>query len=346
MREGFKELLEWSSTEYSILPWRRDRSLYTTLVSEVMLQQTTVGTVLGRYDDFLKSFPDLEALAQATEEEMRSAWQGLGYYRRAANLLKAARAFKENGFPEEEAELQNVPGIGPYTASAIVAIGHDKPALAVDGNLKRVLSRYFKISTPYEKGLDNDIRQLCQDKDFASLLKDLGPRKVNEALMDLGRVVCRVKNPLCLTCPLSSKCRAYQSASQEELPVRLKKAVKPILLKLIRFICIKENKLLLYKKEPGEWLEGQWELPTAILSCTDASLQQYPRYESLKPESSALKTQITKYKIENFPVPSCKKEILANIPFYKNRHIDFFDLSQLPLISTASEKILRREGII
>ena len=346
MLNDFQQLAEWSELEYSALPWRQNRTLYTTLVSEIMLQQTTVGTVLKRYQDFLDKFPTLEALAKATEEELRIAWQGLGYYRRAANLHKAAVELNKTSFPTCEESLKSIPGIGPYTASAILAIGHDKPALAVDGNLKRVLSRYFLIETPYEKGLDDDIRSLKDDKSFGKVLSSVGPRKINEALMDLGRTVCRVKNPLCLTCPLSNNCKALAEGKQEELPVRTKKAAKLIPLKLIRFICQEENQLLFYRKQKGEWLENQWELPTAIIECKDETLKQYPFFEAEIPDSKPLKTGITKYKIENFAVSSCKKEILENIPSYKTREMKFFDIDELPLISTASEKVLRKLKIL
>ncbi|MCM8525729.1 MAG: hypothetical protein NE327_04375 [Lentisphaeraceae bacterium] len=346
MLNDFQELANWSEQEYSALPWRQNRTLYTTLVSEIMLQQTTVGTVLKRYDDFLKIFPDIQKLASASEEELRTSWQGLGYYRRAANLLKASINLSQSGFPECEESLKEIPGIGSYTASAILAIGHDKPALAVDGNLKRVMSRYFLIDTPYEKGLDDDIRALLKNKEFHSILKNVGSRKINEALMDLGRTVCRVKNPLCLTCPLQKNCKALKKGTQEELPVRLKKATKLIPLKLSRYICIEDEKILLYKKVKGEWLENQWEVPTAIIKCDDDKLKQYPRFEIETPKIKPLKTGITKYKIENFPISSCKKEILENIPSYKSREMQFFDLKELPLISTATEKVLRKLRIL
>ena len=346
MHKDFQQLVEWSLNEYSALPWRQSRNLYTTLVSEIMLQQTTVGTVLNRYSDFLKTFPSLNELAGATEQQLRHAWQGLGYYRRAANLHKAAFSLNKEGFPESEEDLKNIPGIGPYTASAILAIGMDKPALAVDGNLKRVLSRYFLLETPYEKGLDDEIRALTTDKNFHSILIESGPRKINEALMDLGRTVCRVKNPLCLTCPLNKNCKSLKAGNQEELPVRLKKAQKLIPLKLVRFICKDGESILLYKKIKGEWLESQWELPTAIVECEDENLKQYPRFKVDFSTSKPVKTGITKYKIENFPISSCKKEIVENIPSYQNRELKFFKLNELPLLSTASVKVLRKLRVL
>jgi A/G-specific adenine glycosylase len=146
-------LIEWSKNEFSDLPWRKNRSLYRTLVSEIMLQQTTVGTVKNHYERFLKQFPTLSSLAEATEDELIVAWKGLGYYRRARNLKKIAETIHaefNDEFPQDIETLKTISGIGPYTASAIVGIGMDKRALAVDANLERVIARLFNIKT--EKG--------------------------------------------------------------------------------------------------------------------------------------------------------------------------------------------------
>ena len=347
MKSEFEELINWSKEEFYALPWRQNRTLYTTLVSEIMLQQTTVGTVLNHYSGFLKQFPDLTSLTEATEDEMRLAWKGLGYYRRAANLLKAANALKDSAFPEKEEDLQKIPGIGPYTASAIRAIGHNLPALAVDGNLKRVLSRFFSMKTPYEKGLDDEIRKKAVSKDFKEILTANGSRQVNEALMDLGRTICRAKNPLCLTCPLNKSCKAYKSGTQTEFPVRIKKDRAALTdLHLARYLCLEDNKILLYKKIKGEWLEGQWELPTSCIQCKEDNFKQYPQENKDLPKVKALKTGITRYKIQNYPVSSCKKEILENIPVYKKREMQFFPLDDLPHVSTASTKILKKMNLI
>jgi A/G-specific adenine glycosylase len=346
MHKDFQQLIDWSLDEYSSLPWRQNRTLYTTLVSEIMLQQTTVGTVLPKFSEFLKKFPTIESLAQSTEDQLRTAWQGLGYYRRATNLLKAAQFLAQVDFPTEEDELEKVNGIGPYTASALRAIGHDLPALAVDGNLKRVLSRYFEIYTPYEKGLDKDIRQLLERKQFLTTVTQLGPRKLNEALMDLGRVICRVKSPLCLTCPLKQNCQAFKNNTQEKLPVRTKKAVKLIDLHLLRFICINQNnEILLYKKRAKEWLTDQWELPTAAIN-PDEDFKQYPTVTSKIPSSDALKTGITKYRIYNYAVREDKDAILLQVPEFNNRELAFYKLEELPHISTATTKILKRQELI
>ena len=345
MQNDFHQLVEWSLEEYSSLPWRQNRNLYSTLVSEIMLQQTTVSTVLPKYKEFLETFPDLKTLAQTDEAGLREAWKGLGYYRRAANLLKAARQLFKTDFPKEEDELEKISGIGPYTASAIRAIGHDLPSLAVDGNLKRVLSRYFENYTPYEKGLDKSLRELVNDKTFSKILIKLGPRKVNEALMDLGRVICRVKSPLCMTCPLNGNCRAFENSTQEKLPVKTKKTVKLNDLHLARFIVMNEEKeLLLYKKNKSEWLTDQWELPTGAVNPPEG-FKQYPEISLKIPDTAPLKTGITKYRIYNYAVQVDGKHINSIIPVLRQREKAYFPIKNLPHISTATEKILKKQKI-
>ena len=346
MKNSFKKLTEWSEKEFSDLPWRRNRSLYTTLVSEIMLQQTTVGTVLNHYSRFIEKYPDADKLSAVSEEEMRYAWKGLGYYRRASNLLKAAVHLKNNSFPKTEDELVKIPGIGPYTAGAIRAIGYDLPALALDGNLKRVLSRCFAIDTPYEKGLEKDLRTLGQTKAFQEILSDLGPRCINEALMDLGRTVCKSKKALCEVCPLQRDYLAHKNNQVDKLPVRSKKISSLIDLHLIRYIVKESDSVLLYQKQKGEWLEGQWELPTLCIETKEKDFKQYPVKAHELPTQKPLKTGITKYKIHNYTIFSCRNEIIENIPEYKKRDMQFFKLSNLPHASTASIKILRHSGLL
>ena len=159
----WSQLLTWSGREFGHLPWRKNRTLYRTLVSEIMLQQTTVSTVLQHYERFLVRFPDLQSLAKASEEELLVAWKGLGYYRRAKNLKKIAEAIARdwNGeFPEQGADLQMISGIGPYTSNALISIGMDRPALAVDANLERVLARLYGLKTTKGSRLQKQILQL------------------------------------------------------------------------------------------------------------------------------------------------------------------------------------------
>ncbi len=298
-----KTLLTWSKQEFSALPWRKNRSLYRTLVSEIMLQQTTVGTVKNHYDRFLVTFPDLESLASATESELLVAWKGLGYYRRARSLKKIAEAIaRDHGgeFPHELGSLQEISGIGPYTSNAIVAIGMDKRALAVDANLERVISRLYGIKTPKGLKLQKEISRLFLDEKIFK--GKYSWRALNEALMDLGRTFCQARKATCELCPLKKECKAYETGAPLKFPVDLteKKKVQEHEITLLRAYVVKKGRILVYEKEEGEWLSGQFEVPTFIISTTDEKLTQYPKLiGKFAGEKIILKTGITKYKITN-----------------------------------------------
>ena len=299
---SLKVLLEWSQKEFSHLPWRKNRSLYRTLVSEIMLQQTTVGTVLNHFERFLKRFPDLESLAKASEEELTVAWKGLGYYRRARNLKKIAEeiAFGHQGeFPIDIETLMKIPGIGPYTANALVGIGMDKKALAVDANLERVIARLFGIKAEKGLNLQKEIQQLFIAKKIFN--QKISFRQLNEALMDLGRTYCQARKATCEICPLRKDCIAFSKSEPLKFPVtsvEKKKSVEHEL-HLLRVFVMKKDKLLVYKKAKNEWLAGQYEVPTFVLSTTDKSLKQYPHLKTDLEPVLSFKTGITKYKIQN-----------------------------------------------
>lgn len=299
-----KKLISWSEKEFAALPWRANRTLYRTLVSEIMLQQTTVSTVKNHYERFLQTFPTLQSLAAASEEELLVAWKGLGYYRRARSLKKIAEAIvEEHGgeFPEELEKLQEIPGIGPYTASALRAIGMDKPALAVDANLERVIARMFGLEDEKGPKLMKRIQELFREKEiFAG--KGLSPRGLNEALMDLGRTYCQARKASCDLCFLKSTCVAAQSGKPLNLPRERKSLSEKEQheLHLLRCYVVKDGKLLVYRKDEGEWLAGQFEVPTFVVKTTDAKLTQYPAYKgNALTDGKMFKTGITKYKITN-----------------------------------------------
>lgn len=298
-----KALLRWSQSEFSHLPWRNNRSLYRTLVSEIMLQQTTVGTVKNHYERFLVTFPDLQSLADATESELLVAWKGLGYYRRARNLKKIAEAIaRDHGgeFPQVQEHLQGIPGIGPYTSNALVAIGMDKRGLAVDANLERVIARLHGLTSPKGLKLQKEIAGLFAEKKIFP--GNYSFRALNEALMDLGRTFCQARKASCELCPLKSACAAYQSGTPLKFPVDIqdKKKSQEHELTLLRAYVVKKGKLLVYEKEEGEWLAGQFEVPTFIVKTTDKKLSQYPPFTGkISGKPVLLKTGITKYKITN-----------------------------------------------
>ncbi len=308
----FNKLIQWSQKEFTDLPWRKERSLYRTLVSEIMLQQTTVGTVKNHYERFLKQFPTLESLANASEDEMLVAWKGLGYYRRARNLKKIAEALvndHKGKFPEDIDSLQTIPGIGPYTSNAIVGIGMDKRALAVDANLERVIARYYGLKTEKGLKLQKEIQKLFLDKKIFN--EKLSFRGLNEALMDLGRTYCQARKASCELCLLKKECKAFESGKPLAIPVEGKTTGKAQEheLQLLRIYVIKKDKLLVYKKDDSEWLHGQYEVPTFILKTSDTTLKQYPVLKSKKSflDYPMIKTGITKYKISNFLLKADEK---------------------------------------
>lgn len=295
----FKKLVHWSQSEFTDLPWRKNRSLYTTVVSEIMLQQTTVSTVLKHFDRFIKEYPTPKHLADATEEQLLISWKGLGYYRRAKNLKKACLAIctEHNGeIPLHYETLINIPGIGDYTANAILAIGADMEALALDANLERVLARLYALEE--EKG-PKLIKKIKSFNAFKDELQEFGGRAVNEALMDLGRNYCQARKAQCDLCPLNSRCLALKKNLVGEIPKKKYEEKEKHQVTLLRVLLKKDNKFLVYKKTEKQWLSGQYEVPTFILSCSDKSLKQYPNIKGdfdLLPE---YKTAITKYTIIN-----------------------------------------------
>jgi A/G-specific adenine glycosylase len=205
---GFRrKLLAWYHTAARDLPWRRTRDPYRVLVSEFMLQQTQVSRVLDYYDPFLDRYPSVEALARARPAAVREAWEGLGYYRRAANLHRLAREVvrKHAGVvPSEPEVLLQLPGVGPYTAGAVATFAYERPAAAVDTNVARVLRRVFGCRTA---------------KTTRALAENLQPKsgktawKFNQALMELGALVCTARAPKCGACPVNNLCNWYLKAS-------------------------------------------------------------------------------------------------------------------------------------
>lgn len=311
------ELLQWSE-QFKALPWRQKRSLYTTLVSEIMLQQTTVGTVKNHFDRFLKTFPNLITLASASEDEMLVAWKGLGYYRRARNLKKIAETLVneyKGEFPKDLAALQQISGIGPYTANALLGIGMDERALAIDANLERVIARLYGLKTEKGLKLQKEIYQTFLDNKIFPKVKSY--RALNEALMDLGRTYCQARKASCELCPLKKSCMAFAAGKPLQYPVEKSIAAKkPSVeheLHLLRVYVMKKDKVLVYKKDQSEWLSGQYEVPTFVIKSTDKKLKQYPSLKVKHDKSDLIyKTGITKYKIHNVITLSDEKFLKSN----------------------------------
>jgi A/G-specific adenine glycosylase len=211
-----KALLVWYDDRRRPLPWRRDRNPYKIWVAEVMLQQTRIAVVVPAYERFLHAFPNLSKLAAADEDAVLSLGSGLGYYSRARALHRAARQLRAEGrraFPRSMAEARQLPGVGAYTAAAVLSIAYDQPHAAVDGNVVRVLSRLRKLGAPNGRG--DPQRSVA-----AALLDRARPGDWNQALMELGETVCLPKAPQCESCPLRGHCDAFGAGTVDRYPVR------------------------------------------------------------------------------------------------------------------------------
>jgi A/G-specific adenine glycosylase len=257
-------LLSWYDRHRRTLPWRAapgERTApYRVWLSEIMLQQTTVATVGEYFRRFVERWPTVEALAAAPLDDVLSAWAGLGYYARARNLHACARTVcdRHGGrFPEEEAGLRALPGIGPYTAAAIQAIAFDVPASAVDGNVERVIARLFALETPLP-----DVKPEIRER-AAGLVPQHRAGDYAQAMMDLGATVCTPRSPHCVLCPLIAACKARRRGIAEELPRRAPKAEKPTRRGLAFVLARKDGAILLRKRPDKGLLGGMDEVPSS-----------------------------------------------------------------------------------
>ena len=242
------------------LPWQKNTSLYRTWVSEIMLQQTQVATVIPYYKKFMQRFPDVSALAQASQDDVMLYWAGLGYYSRARNLHKAARSIAEKHegkFPQSYDDVLALPGIGPSTAGAILAQALGQRHAILDGNVKRVLARYQVIEGWYgqsqvEKQLWSWAEKYTPDQDVADY---------TQAIMDLGATVCTRASAKCDVCPLMEECQAYQTDRVAELPTRKPKKILPVKEKRLLIIRNEKGAYLMEKRPPAGIWGGLWSLP-------------------------------------------------------------------------------------
>jgi A/G-specific adenine glycosylase len=261
-------LLAWYDKHHRQLPWRispMDQALgvvadpYHVWLSEIMLQQTTVTAVKPYFDKFVTLWPTVENLADATSESVMQAWAGLGYYSRARNLKKCADLVTSeynSRFPQTEAELIKLPGIGPYTAAAIAAIAFNQAAAVVDGNIERVFTRLFEIKTPLPAAKSEIKVQVAKN------VPDDRPGDFAQGLMDLGSSICTPKKPNCLLCPLQTLCQASARGEQEHYPVKLPKKAKPKR-QGAAFVMIDENGAIYLQKRPDTGLLADMsEVPT------------------------------------------------------------------------------------
>ncbi len=252
-------LLKWYYKNRRVLPFRETPTPYHVWVSEIMLQQTRVGAALPYYRRFMQALPDVATLAACPEEQLLKLWEGLGYYSRARNLQKAARAVMElhgGVIPDSYTALLALPGVGPYTAGAIASIAFGLPEVAVDGNVLRVFARLLACS---EGITAPDVKQRLTEE-VRRRQPQNAPGDFNQALMELGALVCLPKTPHCAACPLRSQCAACAQNVQASLPRRTAKPQKPVL-PMTGFVVLRGHDVLLQRRPPKGLLAGMWQPP-------------------------------------------------------------------------------------
>ncbi|MGB5219013.1 MAG: A/G-specific adenine glycosylase [Smithella sp.] len=284
-----RKLLAWYRRNQRPLPWRKTSDPYRIWISEIMLQQTQVDTVIPYYHRFLKAFPTVSSLARAPLQDVLKVWENLGYYSRARNIHAAARMIVEKfggQIPDNSEEIKTLPGIGEYSAGAILSIAYGQALPAVDGNVRRILCRLFAIHKP----MDDAKEQKQLQKLAASLIPARHPGDFNQALMDLGATICKAKNPDCSHCPVADLCQARLHDLQNVLPITKKTPAIPHRQAAAAVIRNSKDMLLVVQRPASGLLASLWKLPGGFVNSGDdtgKSLRQNVKEElglSIKPE--------------------------------------------------------------
>ena len=304
-----KRIQQWYEKEGRDLPWRNTKDPYLIWLSEVILQQTRVAQGYDYFLRFKKRFPTVKDLARADEDEVLKYWQGLGYYSRARNLHAAARSIKGE-FPQTYKEVRALKGVGDYTAAAICSFAFDSPYAVVDGNVYRVLARYFGIDTPIDKSAGK--------KEFAALAQELldkeHPARYNQAIMDFGALQCTPKSPNCSTCPLVESCIAYQENNINSLPVKAAKT--KVRHRYFHFFYLKQGPYTYIQKRQGQDI---WK-----------NLFQFPLVESKEPLSLEylLQNQEVQALFEGLQEPTIRQlvEDYKHVLSHQHLHTNFYEL--------------------
>lgn len=326
IKKYIKRLDSWFAENKRQLPWRENRTPYRTLIAEVMLQQTRAEVVVSYYKRWMEKFPDLSSLAQASEEVILKAWEGLGYYSRARNLRRLSLELmgKHKGiFPQDEKELKRLPGIGEYTAGAIRMFSYKKRGYAIDGNVERVLSRVFCIKERTQTAAFRKQIQSAYDR-----LIDQGTIETGEALIELGARVC-VKTPKCQLCPLKGVCKGKEDPNQYP-----NKKPRQKISKLFRVVLVfsYQNKYLVIRREKNEVMGGLYEFP--YVEGEEHSIQQLTKkFTSHIKQVESLKIQ--KHAFTRFHVSLKPYHIRLSKPFSLKNHTwkDKKELSSAPFSS-------------
>lgn len=257
LRTFSSSLTRWYQANARKLPWRTTRDPYKIWISEIMLQQTTVAAVIPYYERWLKTFPTVRHVAKASQQRVLKAWQGLGYYSRARNIHESARIISkehQGKFPSDVETVRRLPGLGPYTVAAVLSIAFDQPHPVVDANVRRVCMRLLAIEGEAHPRHDRAIRDW-----LTKLIARADPGTFNQALMELGALICRSREPLCTICPVKRTCQAYAQGTQEIIPLPKKTEVK----KIEAAIAVIQDKeaFFIQKRPPTGLFADLWEFP-------------------------------------------------------------------------------------
>ena len=331
-------LENWFAKVKRPMPWRRRPSPYVCWLSEIMMQQTTYAAVLPYYERFLRKFPTVEKLAAAKESEVLKAWEGLGYYARARNLLKAAKLIVPDApsrrgvgkpasapatapasapatrgrvgygvvWPQTSAEWAQIPGVGPYTAAALSSVLSGERVPVVDGNVARVFARYWKLSDDFSK---LPARAKLAERLQPEIDRSRVPGDFNQAMMELGALVCTPKSPDCKRCPLARACASRRDGTQEEYPVKAKKKELPV--RKVTSVIIRDAKgrVLLVQNREGGLLKGLWELPT-LESAADVT-QVFSHFKLEQKNLKAVRTDAEFRDPKSVPLTTATRKALS-----------------------------------
>ena len=258
-----RALADWFAVHGRDLPWRAAYDPYQILVSEIMAQQTQMSRVTAYFERWVDRWPDAAVLARADEEEALRLWEGLGYYSRCRNLLKAARMVVEDfqgRVPDSPADLLRLPGVGRYTAGAVASIAYNKPHPAVDANVERVLARVYDLDKPVKEAANQGF---IEDR-AAALIPEGRARDFNQGLMELGALVCTPRRPACPVCPVSVHCRARILGLEEERPVPGKKA-DTVYVTVATGVLVHQGRVYIQKRKLDDVWPGLWEFPGGVI---------------------------------------------------------------------------------
>ena len=307
-------LENWFAKVKRPMPWRHRPSPYVCWLSEIMMQQTTYAAVLPYYERFLKKFPTVEKLAAAKESDVLKAWEGLGYYARARNLLKGAKLIVGKAskghvdWPSTSAEWAQIPGVGPYTAAALSSVLSGERVPVVDGNVARVFARVWKLEDDFSK---LPAREKLAARLQPEIEKCRVPGDFNQAMMELGALVCTPKSPDCKRCPLTKMCAANKDGSWTDYPV--KKGKKELPVRRVTSVIIKDAKgrILLVQNREGGLLKGLWELPT--VEAAAAVTQVFSHFKLEQKNFKAVRVDAEFRDPKSVPLTTATRKALAAV---------------------------------